>query len=194
MALRYIGTITRGHGIKGDIVVGSLVKDTPALPAGTKVSIGFSANFAREFTIEKSNLTKQGMFLSLKELTNVDEAEALKEQGVFVEESKIREPETEEFFVDEIVGCQVINQKSGEKIGEIIDVWNMPANDVWVVQTEKGEVPFPVIDDVIKKIDVKKRRVEVFVLEGLMEINSHAENDEMDSDDDEDFKNADEEE
>jgi 16S rRNA processing protein RimM len=134
------------------------------------------------------------MFLSLKELTSVDEAEALKEQGVFVEESKIREPETEEFFVDEIVGCEVIDQQTKQKIGEIIDVWNMPANDVWVVQTDQGEIPFPVIDDVIKKIDIKKRRVEVFVLEGLMELGSHAENDEIDSDEDEDFKNADEEE
>lgn len=197
MALRYIGTITRGHGIKGDIVVGSLVKDTPALPAGTKISIGFSANFARGFTVEKSNVTKAGMFLSLKELTGVHEAEALKEQGVFVEESTIREPETEEFFVDEIVGCAVINQQTGEKIGEVIDVWNMPANDVWVVHTEKGEVPFPVIDDVIKKIDIKKRRIEAVLLDGLMEINSHADNDEIDIDDDEpedSFKSADEEE
>ncbi|MES2765850.1 MAG: ribosome maturation factor RimM [Bacteroidota bacterium] len=194
MALRYIGTITRGHGIKGDIVVGSLVKDTPALPLGTKISIGFSANFAKEFTVEKSTVTKAGMFLSLKELANVEEAETLKEQGVFVEEAKIREPEKEEFFVDEIVGCTVIDQKTKEKIGEIIDVWNMPANDVWVVQTERGEIPFPVIDDVIKKIDVKGRRVEVVVIDGLMELGEHAENDEMDNENDEDFKNAGEEE
>ena len=46
----------------------------------------------------------------------------------------------------------------------------MPANDVWVVKTAQGDVPLPVIDDVIKKVDIAKKQIEVFLIEGLMEL------------------------
>jgi 16S rRNA processing protein RimM len=47
----------------------------------------------------------------------------------------------------------------------------MPANDVWVVTAPDGStIPLPVIDDVIKHVDIAQRRVTIDLLPGLRDI------------------------
>ena len=42
-----------------------------------------------------------------------------------------------------------------------------PANDVFVVATESGELLLPVIDDVVLDVDIEGGRMTVHLLEGL---------------------------
>lgn len=46
------------------------------------------------------------------------------------------------------IGLQVVDERYGE-LGRIEEIIETPANSVWVVRGERGEVLIPVIDDVI---------------------------------------------
>jgi 16S rRNA processing protein RimM len=46
----------------------------------------------------------------------------------------------------------------------------LPANDVWLMKYNNMEIPIPVIDDVIKKVDIKNKEIYVELIDGLMEL------------------------
>ena len=53
-------------------------------------------------------------------------------------------------------------------IGEIADVFNTGSNDIYDVKREgKKNLLIPVIDDVVKEIDLENNRVKVYMMEGL---------------------------
>jgi 16S rRNA processing protein RimM len=143
---------------------------TLELSAGTTIHIGFSGQFAKPYILESLRAANRGVLISIRGITTPEAAAGLREEGVFIEESLFSTGNKDEYFTDDILGCAVIEQSSGKLLGTITDVWIMPANDVWVVTTVQGEVPLPVIDDVIKRVDIAQKRIEVFVLDGLMEL------------------------
>lgn len=167
--LRYIGTILRTHGTDGSVFVGE-ASPTLELPIGTTIHIGFSGQFATPYKLKTLRPGNHGVVLSVEGISTPESAAGLREEGVFVEEALLVSGNKDEYFTDDIIGCEVIEQASGKVIGKVTDVWIMPANDVWVVTTERGDVPLPVIDDVIKRVDIAKKQIEVFILEGLMEL------------------------
>ncbi len=169
MPLRYIGTILRTHGTDGSVFVGE-ASPTLELAAGTTIHIGFSGQFASPYKLKTLRAANRGVILSVDGISTPEAAARLREEGVFVEESLLDSGKKDEYFTDDIIGCEVIEHSSGKSIGTITDVWIMPANDVWVATTSKGDVPLPVIDDVIKKVDIANKRIEVFILDGLMEL------------------------
>ncbi|MBS1537520.1 MAG: 16S rRNA processing protein RimM [Bacteroidetes bacterium] len=169
MALRYIGTILRTHGTDGSFFVGE-ASPKLELRIGCKIRIGYSGQFASEYTLKTLRASHRGVIISVEGIINPESAAILKEEGVFVDESLLQSGNVEEYYIEEILGCLVIDHTSGKSIGIINDVWLMPANDVWVVSTPKGDVPLPVIDDVIKKVDLTNKKIEVTVLDGLMEL------------------------
>lgn len=65
-----------------------------------------------------------------------------------------------EFFVFDLIGCDVFEQTSGQQIGKVIDVEKYPANDVYVVQTtENKQLQVPVVGEFVKDIDVITKRI-----------------------------------
>ena len=58
--------------------------------------------------------------------------------------------------------------EEGEYVGVIADVFNTGANDIYDVKREgKRNLLLPVIDDVVKDIDMDTGRVTVNIMEGL---------------------------
>jgi len=73
------------------------------------------------------------------------------------------------YFQDQIVGLKVVSE-SGEQLGTIKKVMEMPANDVYTCCTPDGrEVLIPAVEDAIKKIDIKAGEMIVCLLPGLFD-------------------------
>jgi 16S rRNA processing protein RimM len=72
-----------------------------------------------------------------------------------------------EYLVDDIIGMRVV-LKDGTLIGTVTEVMYTGANDVFVVDTNKGEVLIPAIKDVVKSVSVEKKEMVIEPLEGLI--------------------------
>jgi ribosomal 30S subunit maturation factor RimM len=46
----------------------------------------------------------------------------------------------------------------------------MPANDVWVLSTPEGDIPLPVIDEVILSTEIQKKQVVIRLIDGLRDL------------------------
>lgn len=72
----------------------------------------------------------------------------------------------QEFLVGQILGLKVVTE-DGEELGEIVDVYLLPANDVYVVKREDGEFLLPAVEDVITNIDLTRGLLTVAKIQGL---------------------------
>lgn len=66
----------------------------------------------------------------------------------------------------EILGLQAITE-DGEELGEVVDVYLLPANDVYVVKQGDKEILLPAIEDVIKKVSLDQGTLTVAYIKGL---------------------------
>lgn len=172
MGFRNIGTISRAYGTQGQIILSDCPDASLKLVPGSEVIIGFSAAFGKPYTILTCESYKQTLVLSLKGITTND-IPALADNGVFIDESLLLRGD-EQYFISDLLGCTVINEQ-GIVQGEIIDVWIMPANDVWVMKTPEGEIPLPVIDEVIKKTDITSKTITIHMMDGLADLAKQSE-------------------
>ncbi|MCH8327867.1 MAG: ribosome maturation factor RimM, partial [Candidatus Marinimicrobia bacterium] len=68
----------------------------------------------------------------------------------------------------DLVGYEMV-LVTGERVGPILEVWALPANDVLKVDHNGKEALIPLIDQVVKSIDHQSRTVVIVPMEGLLE-------------------------
>ena len=66
------------------------------------------------------------------------------------------------------MGSRVVGD-GGREIGIVDDVLGMPANDVLVVKTDKGEALVPVTRNVVKQVDPVAKVIVIEEMEGLLD-------------------------
>ncbi len=72
------------------------------------------------------------------------------------------------YYWFELIGMEVVSE-SGEKLGEIVDIFQTGSNDVYVLKKGRKEFFIPATKEVIRQVDKKAKRMTIRVLEGLLE-------------------------
>jgi len=162
-----IGTIVGTHGIHGELRVNPAC-DSPEFFAGFD-TLYYDALGRQPVHILSARANKNIALLRLEGVSSMEAAQALKSKTLFFRRADARLEEGR-YFIAELLGCAVFDAEDpGLRYGVISDVSQTGANDVWHVQTPVGkEILIPVIDDVVKRVDVANGRVEVCMLEGLL--------------------------
>ena len=77
--------------------------------------------------------------------------------------------EEDEYYVADLLGLTIVDE-SGVTIGELIDVIETGANDVYEVKTpDGGHVLLPAIKDCILDVDMEEKIILVHMLKGLVD-------------------------
>ncbi|MDF2859644.1 MAG: rRNA processing protein RimM [Neobacillus sp.] len=165
-----VGKIVNTHGIKGEVRVVSTT-DFPEqrYKVGNVLFLFMPKSINPiELTIKNHRTHKNFELLTFEGLENINEVEKFRDGILKVPESQLGDLEEDEFYFHEIIGCLVLTE-DGEEIGKITEVLTPGANDVWTVKGKGGrEVYIPYIHDVVKKVDVKEKKVIIKPMEGLL--------------------------
>jgi 16S rRNA processing protein RimM len=162
------GKITGFFGLKGYMKIQPSSEDLDRMTALRDVYVGTAESSAAAHTVEDVILRQNGVFVKLSGVDDRTAAERLRNCLLFVEESKVKKPPKGEFFVHDIVGCEV-RDADGALIGTVEDVRKYPAQDLWEVRTPTGMFLLPAVKEFVRAVDVKKRVITVRLLEGLRE-------------------------
>jgi 16S rRNA processing protein RimM len=82
-------------------------------------------------------------------------------------EERVELPEGE-YWIDSLVGLDVIDDDSGERLGVVVEIIKTGGNDVYRIVTGGGEIKLiPAIAGVIREISLEKGTIRVNLLEGL---------------------------
>ena len=72
------------------------------------------------------------------------------------------------YYVHDLIGLDIITE-NGDRIGKVKQVWNLPANDVYVVDYHGKEVLIPYTENIVLKVDLKTKSIVINPMEGLFE-------------------------
>ena len=108
--------------------------------------------------------------LKFKEFSNINEVEMYKRKGLFVTRDQAVPLEKDEYFIADLIGLSVIREDNGEVLGELTDVLQTGANDVYEIELLDGrKVLFPAIPSCILDVDLEKGIMTVHVMAGLID-------------------------
>jgi len=112
--------------------------------------------------IESSQMMSDRPLIKFVGVNNREVAARMTNRDLAVSRDDLIELEPDTHYVFDLIGCEVFDQENDRKLGDVIDVNRYPANDVYVVRTDKGkEVLYPAVRDLVLKIDIKAKKIVV---------------------------------
>ena len=165
-----VGKIVNTHSLKGEVkVISSTDFEEQRFEKGTELLITRGNQVVKEVTVESYRTHKNNLLVKFVGIDSIEEAEKLKNLQIKIDSDNIGELEENEFYFHEIIGCEVFDE-NGKSLGEISEILTPGANDVWVIKSQNGkEILIPYIGDVVKKIDVENKKIDIEVMEGLID-------------------------
>lgn len=163
-----VGVIANTHGVRGEVKVYPTTEDIKRF------------DYLKEAVIdtgkEKINVNVAGVkyfknmvILKFEQYDNMDQVIHLKGMDLLVtRENAIPLAEGEHYIVD-MIGCKIITDE-GNTLGELTDVMQTGANDVYVVKTTDGkEVLLPAIKECVLEKDIENKVIKVHIMKGLLD-------------------------
>ena len=165
-----VGKIVNTHSLKGEVkVISSTDFEEQRFEKGTELLITRGNQVVKEVTVESYRTHKNNLLVKFVGIDSIEEAEKLKNLQIKIDSDNIGELEENEFYFHEIIGCEVFDE-NGKSLGEISEILTPGANDVWVIKSQNGkEILIPYIEDVVKKIDVENKKIDIEVMEGVID-------------------------
>ena len=153
------GKIVNTHGIRGEVKIEPWA-DSPDFLKRFKTIYIDSAPVA----VQSARVHGAFVIAKLEGVDDVNAAMALKNRVVFIDRADVRLPKGR-FFIADIIGARVVSDE-GETLGELADVMEMPAQNIYVVRGER-EILIPDVPEFIKSIDADSGVITVHLIEGM---------------------------
>lgn len=165
-----VGRIVGVHGLNGELRV-ELHTDFPErFASGETLWLGEKL-VAKKIQVSREH--KGMILLTLAGVTSRDEAEALRDEWLFIPDDAAKELPEGEYWIHDIIGLAVMDE-AGQPVGQVTDILQTGANDVYIITPAPGvnrdkELLIPAIAEVVLKVDLTRRVLTVRLLPGLLE-------------------------
>lgn len=162
-----VGKVVKVHGLKGEMKFAPLVRDADIYRSVKRVALGMDDGEKVQMQVQSLRGHDSRLIIKFRECNSIDEAEKLRGQTVFVQRKDFDVLPDGEYYWFEVEGLQVYDEE-GRYYGRVVEIMETGSNDVYVVQDGKREILLPMIESVVKAIDVKEQKLIFHVVEGLL--------------------------
>lgn len=160
-----IGKVVSTHGLRGELRVDPWC-DSPQFLCQFKTL--YLKKGETKLSVS-SRPHKTIAIVKAKGIDTIEEAEKLRGRVLYINRSDARLAPGE-YFIQDLIGLDVIDIDTSKSYGKITDVLKTGANDVYQVTDEKKkDYLIPVIDDVVKEIDINGGKVLIKPLKGIFD-------------------------
>ena len=174
-----VGRVERPHGLRGEVVVHPLTDfgDERFVPDATLTTArpGRTPDGTTVLRIEAVRWHKDRPLVLFEGVETVEDAEALRGQGLWIAASSRPALEPGRFYETDLVGCQVETVgPPATTVGTVQRVDGTAGNSILVIEAPHGEVLVPLADEICRVIDPAARRIVIDPPAGLLELNAPA--------------------
>jgi len=157
-----VAAIAGAFGVAGEVKVKSFT-DEPEACFGYGPLLGTDGEVV--LTPQSARPVKSGFAVIAPEVGTREQAEALKTTLLHVRREDLPEPEEDEFYFEDLVGCEV-KSPSGQRIGKVTAVHEFGAGDMLEIKPLEGNAFFhPFTKEAVPKVDIAAKRVIVEIVE-----------------------------
>ena len=165
----FLGKITKPHGLDGRVNAWFDV-DNPSIYSNIEMVFVEIDNNLIPYFIKSMKLLNNKAIIDFQDVENSQSAEILLQKDIYLPATMLPKKTGNSFYFHEIPGFELIDELRG-RIGKIKVVLDYPNQALFQVFTnDDKEVLIPINDDIIKKVDRKKKQIIVHSPEGLLDI------------------------
>ncbi len=159
--------IINTHGIRGDVKLECRCDSPEVLCDLERVFVLENGKYIEREVISAS-VFKNFVIAKIEGIDDVDEAERRKNTILYADRNDF-ELDEGTYFIADLIGLSVFDDEDGHKYGEICEVVNRGASDIYVIRCEDGkERMIPVVDEFVKEVDLD-RGIIVHNIPGLLD-------------------------
>jgi len=149
-----VGRLRRSHGIKGEMVMDVLTGFPERLRPGKEVYIGETHELA---SIKSIRGHGKALLVGLHGVNSPEETGRFRNALVFIKADDLPELPEGEYYHHELFGM-VVKDEAGQALGELVNILETGANDVYVIRTAQGkEILLPAVEEVVLEVHPDQR-------------------------------------
>ena len=162
-----IGKVVSTQGNKGEVNVLPLTDSTDRFKNLDTVFLR-NSNSRKTLNIEKIRSKENTVILKLEDIDNIEKAKMIVGSFLEVERKNAVKLPKDTYFVFEIIGLEVYTENN-IFLGKVENVISTGSNDVYIVKNRnKEELYIPATREVVKNINLEKKRITINIVDGLI--------------------------
>ena len=163
--LLQVGVITTTHGLKGEVKVFPTTDEKERFKELKQVILDTGTG-KLDLEIESVRFFKNLVILKFKGINDINDVEPYRKKSLYVTRENAVQLKENEYFIADLIGLAVV-EEDGEELGELCDVLQTGANDVYCVKKDDQEILIPAIRECIRSVDIAAGKMTVHLLPGL---------------------------
>jgi 16S rRNA processing protein RimM len=144
-----IGKIVGAHGLKGTSKIQSYAESLEIFKSGTVLLVSSPDGSENHYEIDWIKSHSRGALLTLKEVTDRDQAKSLIGSELYIEKAELPELEAGTYYWSDLIGVNVYTSDD-RYIGSVASIIETGANDVYVVKDADKEILVPALESVVQ--------------------------------------------
>lgn len=162
-----LGQIVGTHGVRGEMRVQPWC-DSPAFFQQFH-TLYFSGEGGTPVQVRSCRPHGGVMLVALDGVGTVEAAAALRGRVLFMNRADAALA-PDDYFIQDLIGCRVMDADTGRLYGTLTQVSATGANDVWHVEDAAGsEYLLPAIPPVVIETDVEREQIKIRPLKGIFD-------------------------
>jgi 16S rRNA processing protein RimM len=154
-----VGQIGRPRGTEGEMYVTPLTDFPERFENMTEIFVSSGDSWTK-MKVTKSTMISGRPVIRLENINSPEDAARFTNRYLAVTKDQLKEPPQNSYFIFDLVGCAVYDEKTNEQIGQIVEVEEYPANDAYVIRTENGErLVLAAIKRFVKSVDIENKKI-----------------------------------
>ncbi len=164
-----VGRVTRPHGLRGELRVEIITAYPERLGEHACFYLAYpdSPDVVQRYTVLGMRFHKKALLLQLEGCEDRNRAEEFRGMLVQIPVEDAVTLEEGEYYLFQLDDVRV-ETDDGEWLGQVVEVIETGANDVYVVRGPRGEVLLPAIEQVVLSLDLEARLMVVHLMPGLL--------------------------
>lgn len=151
-----LAQVLKPQGIRGELKLKPFTDDLSRFSNLAHVFIK-SKNEYIKYPVLSARTYKQFAYVKLEGIDSIEEAEPLRNKFLYIDRDHAAALPDGFNYIEDIIGCVVSDGK--EVLGEVKDIFNTGAADIYVVNGIKNSFMFPVAPGVILSRDVSQKLI-----------------------------------
>jgi 16S rRNA processing protein RimM len=156
-----VGKLGRTRGVEGEIYITPFTDFPDRFLELDEVFVKIQ-NGWEKMKLVSSRLVVDRPVIRFENVNNPEQAARLTNRIIAVPKDQLVKLPKDMFYIFELIGCHIYSEADNSLLGEIIDVEQYPANDVYLIKIAEDKIiRFPAVKQFVKSVDIDNKKIVV---------------------------------